>query len=138
MAHTHRRETIHSFFHCRSLVCATILKSNDPDLFLGTAIYVFNVVPRGTWIDVEISLDGNVVKTFSHYGESKNDQYAYNFPVFTMDSIPNGDHTVTIQEISSNTSLFLFDYAIYTYVIIVLQVSPLGDEQVSLQRNYTR
>ncbi|THH29505.1 hypothetical protein EUX98_g4680 [Antrodiella citrinella] len=93
---------------------------DDPALsfsfsFNGSAVYIFNILTRLTLTDVNITLDGNFVTNFNLFQNvSVFDQYAYNFPILALDSIPYGEHTVTVTTVGTNTSLLLFDYAVYT------------------------
>ena len=66
--------------------------------------------------EVSISLDGNAVGNFSSTQVQLFDILEYNFPIFSMDGIPSGDHTVTVQTVDADvqTITVLFDYVLYT------------------------
>jgi hypothetical protein len=91
----------------------------------GTAIYVFGVMDnnQGSFVaqtKLSISLDGHPVGEFLHVpdGTSGLNGYEYNVVVYANHSIPNGEHRLIVSTIAeSKHSVFLFDYAIYTYVI---------------------
>jgi hypothetical protein len=80
---------------------------------LGTAIYVFNILVRGIRTDVNITLDGKLVDRFNMVG-GPNKQYSYNVTVFARDGLSYGEHTVGIVAGGSDSSLMLFDFALYT------------------------
>ena len=88
--------------------------------FSGTAVYVYNVlVNRGT-PDVQIStnitfeLDGDLAGEFAHQPTSST-EFDYNHLVFASNSLKNTDHVLVIQPAENQTSLILFDYAMYTF-----------------------
>ncbi|TCD69456.1 hypothetical protein EIP91_007582 [Steccherinum ochraceum] len=83
--------------------------------FNGTAVYVFNVLPRLTLTNVNITLDGTFATNFTHFQNvSILEQYTYNVPIFAVDSLQYGEHTVAVTAVGSNTTSLLFDYAVYT------------------------
>ncbi|TCD59919.1 hypothetical protein EIP91_011189 [Steccherinum ochraceum] len=92
--------------------------------FTGTAVYLFNIMPRQKTTTAEVALDGQVVKSIS-ITEDVSDQFVYNVPIFSMDSIANGQHTITVTTTGDQDSLMLFDRAIYTSRRVSQVISPL-------------
>lgn len=87
----------------------------------GTAVYVFNVLPRLTLTNVNITLDGTFAANFTHFQNvSILEQYTYNVPIFAVDSLQYGEHTVAVTAVGSNTTSLLFDYAVYTFVFFTM------------------
>ncbi|KAH8104029.1 hypothetical protein BXZ70DRAFT_1062554 [Cristinia sonorae] len=83
--------------------------------FNGTAVYIFNILTRLTQTNVGITLDGKFMQNYTKFQNvSVFEQYQYNVPIFAMDGIPFGEHTVTVTSGGSVDDLILFDYAIYT------------------------
>ncbi|GLB36596.1 hypothetical protein LshimejAT787_0308840 [Lyophyllum shimeji] len=89
--------------------------------FYGSAIYVYCVVAN-----TRSSPDGNTDMTFlidsQWAGEfirqpTGDDTFDYNVLVFTNQSLPHTNHTLTIQNghVGGYKSLVLFDYIVYTY-----------------------
>ncbi|TDL24136.1 hypothetical protein BD410DRAFT_719993 [Rickenella mellea] len=91
--------------------------------FNGSAIYVYgilaNQVPFATTAtNLTFTLDGAVVGTFVHVPDSSSD-FIYNVPFYTNPSLPMGQHTLHIESNAvTQSALILFDYAIYTYVLL--------------------
>ena len=90
----------------------------------GSGLYIFfilaNTVPNITTLtNVTFILDGVQVSSFTHSPSASTD-FEYNQAVFANDSIPYGQHTMTVAPVndSVNSVLILFDYLIYTYVFI--------------------
>ncbi|TCD69085.1 hypothetical protein EIP91_008983 [Steccherinum ochraceum] len=83
--------------------------------FNGTAVYIYNIIPRDTLAVANVTLDGQFVTTFNRTEDvSVLDQYVYNVPVFSTDNIAYGLHTITVTTTGQRDSLMLFDYALYT------------------------
>lgn len=96
--------------------------------FNGTALYVFAIIPNNAgWSNMQThtrliyNLDGVVHDKYDHAPELKPD-CDYNTTVYSNNNISIGQHTFVIgpyiwdpKSTVEKTSLFLFDYAIYTY-----------------------
>lgn len=91
-----------------------------PETRTGQAIYVYfilaNTIGPQITSDTHLNfiLDGEAVGQFDHTASTSTD-YLFNQTVYANDSIPDGNHTLSISS-SGNTpaSLLLFDYAVYT------------------------
>ena len=95
----------YSFLH----LC-TSSRGNDPP---GTAVYIFNIAVRLTLTDVNFTLDGTLVGRYTEF-YNISEQYVYNVPILSLNGIPYGEHTLTVDAFGPNQTLVLFDYAIYT------------------------
>lgn len=86
---------------------------------VGTAVYIFNIVRRLTLTNLNVTLDGSVAKTYTIF-PNITDEFMYNVPIFSVDSLADAEHTVTVTgfPLDNTGSLVLFDYAIYTWVSI--------------------
>ncbi|KAJ7634704.1 hypothetical protein FB45DRAFT_472363 [Roridomyces roridus] len=96
--------------------------------FTGTAIYLFCVVPNTvplttTFVDLKFTLDGAPVGTYTHVPDSSSD-ILYQVPVLSTQNLNNTPHTL-IAETAGN-SLFIFDFAIYTFDDSPPKVSASG------------
>jgi len=85
--------------------------------FTGTAVYLFSVVPNTipfatTLVNLQFTLDGNPIGTYTHVPDSSSD-ILYSVPVLSSENLNNTPHTL-VAETSSN-SLFIFDFAMYTF-----------------------
>ena len=80
----------------------------------GTAVYIFNILARGSSTQLSIALDGNAVGNFASTADETIGPFTYNFPIFSMDGLSSGKHSVTVQTTGSNVNEVLFDYALYT------------------------
>lgn len=59
-------------------------------------------------------IDGNQVGTYVHI-PTTDDDYLYDVPVYTTTGLSNSPHVLTIDATGDvNSSLILFDYAVYT------------------------
>ncbi|KAF5386633.1 hypothetical protein D9615_001527 [Tricholomella constricta] len=90
--------------------------------FKGIAIYVFFIIPDyiedhiTTETACNFTLDGQLVRTFSHVPTSDTIGFLYNVPVFSQTGLPNVDHTLLISTSGVDRHIFVsFDYAIYTF-----------------------
>jgi hypothetical protein len=90
----------------------------------GTAIWVFNIVPNtlpgtDTIVNATFSLDGGPSETYFHNPDSSS-TYIYNVPVYSNQNLKNIEHNLLITpNAGTHNSVFVFDYAIYTYVPII-------------------
>ncbi|KAJ7815399.1 hypothetical protein B0H13DRAFT_1994106 [Mycena leptocephala] len=87
--------------------------------FNGTAITVFcilaNTASEGlTTSDFAITLDGTAQKPFTHRPDNTSD-FKYHSTVFNVDGLNRGVHHVVITTDNAAGSLFMFDYASYTF-----------------------
>ena len=88
--------------------------------FSGTAVYVYNVLVNQGTPDVQTStnitfeLDGNLAGGFA-YEPTSSTEFDYNHLVFAKNSLENTNHVLVIQPAENQTSLILFDYAMYTF-----------------------
>ncbi|KAI0346980.1 hypothetical protein BDW22DRAFT_1351313 [Trametopsis cervina] len=83
--------------------------------FTGTAVYLFNILENRVLTDVNITMDGQFVTRFTNTPNLPDfDQFVYNFPVFSSDTLPFGEHTVEMSAFGPDQTLVLFDYAVYT------------------------
>lgn len=80
----------------------------------GTAVYIFNILVRGSSTQVSIALDGNIVGNFASTPDETISPFTYDFPIFSMDGLSSGKHSVIVQTTGSNVNEVLFDYALYT------------------------
>lgn len=89
-------------------------------------MYVFFIVPdspNGTAtvdMDLIFTLDGAPAGTYTHSVTSQQ-AFLYNVPVFSNSSIDSGSHTfiATLTAPSDASSVALFDYLVYTLVVLV-------------------
>ncbi|EIM85387.1 uncharacterized protein STEHIDRAFT_158022 [Stereum hirsutum FP-91666 SS1] len=96
---------------------------NQPrvDLFFsGVAIYAYCILGNTIGpldappMNVSISLDQDYVGEFVYTPTTSTD-FIYNFPIYANDTLSNGQHTLSLSAVgTTNASLVLFDYAIYT------------------------
>lgn len=67
-------------------------------------------------MNVSISLDQEHVGEFIYTPTTSTD-FIYHFPVYANDTLSNTQHTLSLSAVgTTNASLILFDYAMYTYV----------------------
>ncbi|KAJ7694654.1 hypothetical protein B0H17DRAFT_931545 [Mycena rosella] len=90
--------------------------------FTGIAIYVFcvlanNVENTVTTSDIIFSLDGAPQGRFTHEPSSSPD-YIYGANVFTAQGLEQGLHKVVLTTDNPAGTLLLFDYAMYTCVML--------------------
>ena len=83
-------------------------------------------------------IDGATYGSYTHLPDTTGD-FIYNVPVFAQDGLVYTSHTITIATTSTYTSLVLFDYLMYTYVLtshsfakIELTLTILEREQTTL------
>ena len=96
-------------------VTSTLGNSHDfAEAYTGSAVYIYTILARGSSTEVTIALDGNVVGNFASTPDETLSSFTYNFPIFSMNGISSGEHTVTVQTTGSNVNQVLFDYAIYS------------------------
>ncbi|KAJ7625525.1 hypothetical protein FB45DRAFT_67865 [Roridomyces roridus] len=90
--------------------------------FSGTAIYFFCVVPNTipntnpptiTRYDLKFTLDNAVVGTYVHDPDNSL-VFLYKVPVLSVQNLTNTSHLL-LAETASDNSLFVFDFAIYTF-----------------------
>ena len=83
---------------------------------LGTAFWIFNILVKLALTNVNITLDGELIDTYSHT-PNLTQGFSYNNSIFSREDIPYGEHTVGVSAFGPNQTNVLFDYAIYTCVI---------------------
>ncbi|KAI0347309.1 hypothetical protein BDW22DRAFT_1425354 [Trametopsis cervina] len=81
--------------------------------FNGTGVYLFNVLNKLVLTDVNVIVDERPPTRFTII-PNIDEYYEYNVPVFALDSLDYGEHTVTLSASRSNYTIVLFDYAMYT------------------------
>lgn len=91
-------------------------------LCLGTAVYAYFILVNfvqgvTTNTSLNITLDDQAPVQFTHLPNPSSEDYEYNVPIYTNTEIPDGPHTLSITS-DSISSLLLFDYVLYTCVII--------------------
>ncbi|KAJ7742725.1 hypothetical protein DFH07DRAFT_39563 [Mycena maculata] len=85
--------------------------------FTGTAIYLFCVVPNTisfatTVYDLSFTLDDGSIGTYTHVPDAS-DEILYSVPVLSSENLSNQAHTLVAE--TAGNSLFVFDFAIYTF-----------------------
>ncbi|EPQ59188.1 hypothetical protein GLOTRDRAFT_125497 [Gloeophyllum trabeum ATCC 11539] len=89
--------------------------------FNGTAIYVYCIMDNTNgdytrFTNLSFALDNQPVGSYSHIPNYALLPFQYNVLVYGNDKLENGAHNLTvIVGGSGNSSLILFDYAVYTY-----------------------
>jgi hypothetical protein len=97
--------------------------------FVGTAIWVFGIVPNtlpytDTLVNATFSLDGATSDTYVHHPNSSS-IYLYNVPVYSKQGLDNVEHKLLITPTAgTDNSVFVLDYAIYTYVLFAFLMWP--------------
>jgi len=87
--------------------------------FTGVAVYAYfiianNVFNASTLTNMTFFLDGNPAGSFLHL-PTNGPEYEYNVTGFTQSNLENTEHQLIIQTAgTTNTSLVLFDYVIYS------------------------
>jgi hypothetical protein len=90
----------------------------------GTAVQVFGIVPNlvldaTTIVNVTFNLDGTPGTPFFHAPDVTNN-FLFNASVFSRQGLANVPHKLVITPTGGTaSSLFLFDYATYTYVVLI-------------------
>ncbi|KAL0955662.1 hypothetical protein HGRIS_001889 [Hohenbuehelia grisea] len=86
--------------------------------FSGTAVYVFCVVDILGSTDISFYIDGAAVGSFVQKAGESSQRYQYNTSVYANSSLPDGPHTLTIQNgrIGGGVVSILLDYVVYRYV----------------------
>ncbi|KAJ3709495.1 hypothetical protein FB446DRAFT_614133, partial [Lentinula raphanica] len=90
-------------------------------VFNGTAVYVYcalaesSSAPAGN-SDMSFYIDGSLKGTFVKAAPGNDNVYDYSVPVFSIDSLPLGEHNFTLQNghVNGTKSLVLLDEIIYT------------------------
>jgi hypothetical protein len=91
---------------------------------IGTAISVFNIIPNTvpgseTVLNATFSLDGGAPYLYFRTPDPSS-TYLYNQNVYSQQGLENVEHTLVMSPTAgTESSLFIFDYAIYTYVPII-------------------
>jgi hypothetical protein len=90
---------------------------------LGTAVYAYRILDNNAaytaLTQLTFSLDGVQVGKFEHTPDGSG-SFVYNTLVYANPSISNGQHTFAIDVSTSSDSLILFDYVVYSYVLIFI------------------
>lgn len=84
--------------------------------FVGTAIWMFNILDQRTLTALNFTLDGEDAGSFV-WDNASSFQFLYNQAVFGREGLQFGPHTLVAAVTTNNSSLILFDYAIYTLAI---------------------
>lgn len=79
---------------------------NNPS---GVAVYVYGMLAGVT--NISIAIDGAVAGTF--HSPVQNPP-VFNASLFAVDSLPYGQHNVSVQTVDPGASVVNFDYAVYT------------------------
>lgn len=79
----------------------------------GTAIYVFTIAADLTLTDVNFTLDGTQIGRYTEF-YNMSESFAYNNSILSLNNIPYGEHSLTVDAFGPNQTLVLFDYALYT------------------------
>ncbi|KAJ3825275.1 hypothetical protein F5878DRAFT_517111, partial [Lentinula raphanica] len=90
-------------------------------VFNGTAVYVYcalaesSSAPAGN-SDMSFYIDGSLKGIFVKAALGNDNVYDYSVPVFSIDSLPLGEHNFTLQNghVNGTKSLVLLDEIIYT------------------------
>lgn len=87
--------------------------------FVGQAVYVYNIIANAvpditTNTSLVFALDGTVVGAYTYSPDPAGPKLLYNVPVYVNSSLPPGEHVLTISAGSTEWSLILFDYIVYT------------------------
>ena len=77
---------------------------------------MFNIVQSRIFTALNFTLDGENAGSFV-WDNASSFGFVYNQPVFSIQGLQQGPHTVVATASGTNESAVLFDYAIYTYVI---------------------
>ena len=108
-------------FNLISLV--SLVFTNDPSLtvFIGSAIYVFCILPLGvppntnstpTLMNLSFTLDGEPAGSFFHEGSTNTGGFQSNVPVLARGNLSNSAHNLLV-DLGPN-SVFLFDYYVFS------------------------
>ncbi|KAJ6562193.1 hypothetical protein B0H19DRAFT_942719 [Mycena capillaripes] len=94
--------------------------------FTGTSIYVFFVVPNfaagsglASTVRCDFFIDGIPAGSFTHESDGSG-EFAYNALVYKNTTVSDGDHVLLIETTGADPAIIIFDYAIYTYVSLLL------------------
>ena len=90
--------------------------------FHGTAIYIYCMVAN-TYSELTFLIDDRPAGSYVHNPRIGGEPVTYNVPVYANLTLPDGNHTLVIQNgrIGGPKSLILLDYIIYSY-----EKSPTG------------
>ena len=99
--------------------------SYDLGFRTGSGLYIFFILANNlgvnvtSFTNVEFILDNVQVSSFTHNPTTSTD-FDYNQTVYANNSMPYGEHTMTVAPVndSVNSVLILFDYLIYTWVAL--------------------
>lgn len=113
-------------------------QTNDPVFVIGTAVYIYCLLPEAaappntmpTTVNLTFTLDDQTFDPYHHMGDSSKSGFLPNINVFFADGLSNAPHTVRV-DIGPN-SVFLFDYLVYT------QVRSTGDVESSNSDEYVQ
>lgn len=93
--------------------------------FTGTALYVYCIIDNQpgytTLTALNFTLDGDNAGWYVHYPNSAEGSFVYSVPVYSNNSIPNGNHNFVMTAGGQVDSLVLFDFASYTYEALTVQ-----------------
>ncbi|KAJ6614989.1 hypothetical protein B0H10DRAFT_1802232 [Mycena sp. CBHHK59/15] len=94
--------------------------------FSGTALYVFFILPNfsadsglASSVRCIFFIDGALVGSFAHDSDGSS-VFKYDVLAYKNATIMNGDHVLLIETTGADPALIIFDYAVYTYVSILL------------------
>ncbi|KAJ6481487.1 hypothetical protein C8R47DRAFT_982390 [Mycena vitilis] len=96
--------------------------------FKGTAIYVFFIIPNfaansglASAVLCDFFIDGAAVGSFNHQSDGSGG-FVYDTLVYKNTNVPDGDHVLLIETTGADPALIIFDYAIYTCVLLVCSI----------------
>ncbi|KAK0492958.1 hypothetical protein EDD18DRAFT_1289886 [Armillaria luteobubalina] len=101
------------------------LKNMSAELrFHGSAIYIYLIVsnyPEETELTSNVfcdfRIDGEIVGSYSHTTDGSY-RFSYNFLAYSNASLMDDDHTFLIETTGGQLSYVIFDYALYSYVLL--------------------
>ena len=82
--------------------------------FIGSALYVYNIVADDAPTELSFYLDGHSVGQFIHHAIPDSVTLRYGVLVYKNESMADALHTFTMRAAGSTESLILFDYIVYT------------------------
>ena len=101
--------------------------------FIGVAVYVYGIIPNSmsagstsvtTYVNLSFVLDDEHVGRYVHQPNDSS-VIEYSVPVYVNTSLSNEGHSLSIQLGGSSSSLFLFDYVVYTTVEAISSTSTV-------------
>ncbi|KIJ64343.1 hypothetical protein HYDPIDRAFT_112340 [Hydnomerulius pinastri MD-312] len=81
--------------------------------FVGSAIYLYSIIPLGQHVDVSTKLDGTLTAIFTHDGNVTVFDQLFGIHIFSISGLPDNEHTLSITVNPGST--IMLDYAVYTH-----------------------